>query len=294
MIPIIVLSKGVEIPKEGTCYLITRHGVFLRKKNGLIEAIIPIHGIPFLETVQASARLHIPKIPALETARIVGLMQRVYRAYHTESVVLIHFNPQEQSFLVQCPPQTVTPASLGYDSQEQYQGFRLIGTAHSHGSMSAFHSGADDMDEKHFDGLHITFGNMGSEDFSVSSSIVVNGRRTQVVPEEVLEGITKVGRNEEDEVIKLRSQMSEFQEAQTLDFGDGEFFGLKDIFLGRSSHGSRKHSLWSLRNFFRKSEPRYRLLLDLDTEKEQELQDEWFKQVRLPDKPRRSWAWISR
>ena len=42
------------------------------------------------------------------------------------------------------------------------QGFRIYGTIHSHCNFGAFHSGVDDADEKHFDGLHITIGNVRS------------------------------------------------------------------------------------------------------------------------------------
>lgn len=52
--------------------------------------------------------------------------------------------------------------------QELYkEGFRIIGTIHSHGNMNAFHSGTDDNDEYNFDGLHITIGKVNSGwDFS--------------------------------------------------------------------------------------------------------------------------------
>jgi len=40
------------------------------------------------------------------------------------------------------------------------EGFELFGTIHSHAGISAFHSGTDDRDEIHFDGLHITVGNL--------------------------------------------------------------------------------------------------------------------------------------
>jgi hypothetical protein len=47
-------------------------------------------------------------------------------------------------------------------------GYRVMGTIHSHSNFSAFHSGVDDNDEENFDGLHITIGNVNG-DFSFSA-----------------------------------------------------------------------------------------------------------------------------
>jgi hypothetical protein len=51
-------------------------------------------------------------------------------------------------------------------------GFRIFGTIHSHCNFGAFHSGVDDADEKHFDGLHITIGNVRSG-FSYSARYMI-------------------------------------------------------------------------------------------------------------------------
>jgi hypothetical protein len=67
--------------------------------------------------------------------------------------------------------------------------------------MSAFHSGTDQGDEESFDGLHITFGNLNSELISISASIVSNGHRTIVSPDEYLKGIRLD--HEIDEVEKI-------------------------------------------------------------------------------------------
>ena len=65
----------------------------------------------------------------------------------------------------------------------------MIGTVHSHAGMSAFHSGVDDADEKTFDGLHITLGNMNDDDISISASIVANGYRVIVDPTEYVNNL---------------------------------------------------------------------------------------------------------
>jgi hypothetical protein len=88
------------------------------------------------------------------------------------------------------PKQRVSGAGIDYDRDSvSLEGYDLIGTIHSHANFSAFHSGTDHDDETSFDGLHITFGHVASDDFSISASIMSNGQRFYVEPEEYLEGV---------------------------------------------------------------------------------------------------------
>lgn len=54
------------------------------------------------------------------------------------------------------------------------QGYRIYGTIHSHCNFGAFHSGVDEADEKIFDGLHITVGNVRSS-WSYAQRWMING-----------------------------------------------------------------------------------------------------------------------
>jgi len=68
----------------------------------------------------------------------------------------------------------------------------LIGSIHSHGNMSAFHSTIDHMDEAHFDGLHITIGDVDDQFISISASVMANGYRFMVSPTEYIDGLNLV------------------------------------------------------------------------------------------------------
>lgn len=65
-------------------------------------------------------------------------------------------------------------------------GYILCGTIHSHSSFGAFHSGVDDNDEIHFDGVHITIGNVNTK-YSYSSRIMAGGAEIKIDLEDLLE-----------------------------------------------------------------------------------------------------------
>lgn len=66
------------------------------------------------------------------------------------------------------------------------QGWRIFGTIHSHCNFNAFHSGVDDADEKEFDGLHITIGNVRSG-WSYSARVMLQGCEFKQDIEEILQ-----------------------------------------------------------------------------------------------------------
>jgi hypothetical protein len=68
----------------------------------------------------------------------------------------------------------------------------MVGTIHSHCDFSAFHSGTDERDEATFDGLHLTFGNVNRENFSIAGSVVFCNSRSKVDPSTVCEGIESI------------------------------------------------------------------------------------------------------
>ncbi|NTU99147.1 hypothetical protein HGA64_04045 [Candidatus Falkowbacteria bacterium] len=94
------------------------------------------------------------------------------------------------------PEQKVAYAELEYSPHDRFDGYLLVGSIHSHGSGMAHHSTgskfSDYDDEVTFDGMHITIGNINSRVFSVSCSIMVNGKRFMLDPCKYLGGIKEV------------------------------------------------------------------------------------------------------
>lgn len=188
----IYLNTGsLDIPKNETCYIIAKNGIYLKKKLDLIESLTPVNKISFLEDLDSFAKLDVPKISSKMFISILGFFKKVYEVYGSEASVLIFYNRENKVYKVYVPEQEVSPGSLNYQANKVIKNHLLIGTIHSHGSMRAFHSSNDVLDEKNFDGLHITIGNLGANNkiFDICTSVVVNGFRTEVPSETYIEGI---------------------------------------------------------------------------------------------------------
>ena len=193
-IPIYILKKGEAVPQE-TCYLVTKDGVFLHKLNGLVESLVRVEGICFLESVKPKAILHLPKIPTVIMARALVFFRKIHEQMNSEANLMLHYRHQDgrKSYRFVCPIQKVSAASVEYQAEERLEGYQLVGTVHSHNRMSAFHSSVDKTDEFCFDGLHITIGSLNKfPEFSMTCSVVVNGQRFRTEPEEVISGIRRV------------------------------------------------------------------------------------------------------
>ena len=189
----IMINNGVnEIPDDDIFYVIGKNGIFLKKNLGMIESLVPVSKIPFLENVECFAVMHIEKIPADLVGNVYEFFKEVYEKYKSEAMVLIFYNQNTKKYKFIAPSQTVSGASCNYNKGITIKNMAMIGTIHSHGSMSAFHSGTDVNDEKVFDGLHITIGNVNDEFPTISTSVVSNGHRDLVDSRYYLLGIEKV------------------------------------------------------------------------------------------------------
>ena len=192
MFKIFVNDGNEEAPTDDIFYIIGKEGIFLRKKLGILDSIIPVDNISILNSVDISARLYIPKIPIKIFANMYKFFVDVYNKYQSEAVLLIFYNEETKKYKVISPKQEVSSASMKYDRKFTIKNYTMIGDIHSHGSMSAFHSSVDDADEESFDGLHITLGHILKDEISISASIVINGTRFLINPLEYIEGINKV------------------------------------------------------------------------------------------------------
>lgn len=137
---------------------------------------------------------------SMETMTLVhAYFAEIYERYHSEAIVLFHKTSEDEDYTVLVPESfSATAASLTYEHSqpmfcttckicsinedittcprcgtETMKRTSILGTAHSHGSMSAFHSGTDDEHEKGQTGFHITFGNVDKGMYSVCPSFVV-------------------------------------------------------------------------------------------------------------------------
>lgn len=182
-------DKSKPAPKDDIYYIIAKNGTFIHKKTKFIEAIVPVKGIPWLEHQEKKATILLPRIPLELMAITLNFFEEVYSTFRSEAVILLHYSEEENMYLIDAPQQEVSGASVEYQAAERFEGYQLVGTIHNHSNFGAFHSGVDDTDEKHFDGVHITTGNIDSLNPTISVSVVVNGTRFKFQPEKIIEGI---------------------------------------------------------------------------------------------------------
>jgi len=194
MFKIFINDGNSTPPDDDIFYILGKNGLYLRKKLGRIDAIIPVDKISILGDVQPSARYDLPKIPKLMFAKIIAFFKKIYEDHKSEAIVLLHFNEETEKFKLQIPHQKVTGAGINYLRTVSYPGYTKVCTIHSHSSMSAFHSGVDDKDEEDTDGLHITVGHLNWEDwaFDLSVSVVFNGKRFMVDAEDYIDGLSNI------------------------------------------------------------------------------------------------------
>lgn len=185
--------KQTGLPEDEICYLVTKKGIFLKKKVGYIESIAPVDKISFLEEIQPDAKMDINPIEAEDAVQVFTFFRAVYNLYQAESAVLLFYNQQTGQYKIESPHQKVSGGGVHYSrGSVMVDGYDMVGTIHSHANFNAFHSGTDQGDEKTFDGLHTTFGHVADDQFSISCSIVANGYRVIVDPKLYIKGLKEV------------------------------------------------------------------------------------------------------
>ena len=199
MYPIYIYENNLELPEDGTYFVVAGNGIWLHKDTGIVKAFVPVDSISFLEDLDAEAFIQctLPKIPAKQVWRIKTFFKKIVEKYRSEASTSLYFNKETSEFKIHVPQQNVSHGGVNYRREglthiEGMENFLCVGTIHSHCDFGAFHSGTDIGDEEDFDGLHCTFGHNNLDEFSISASVVVNGVRLAVDPLDVLEGIEPV------------------------------------------------------------------------------------------------------
>jgi PRTRC genetic system protein A len=203
MFPVYVYEEGMDLPKEGTYYVVAGNGAWLHKDTGIVRCFVPVEQISILPDIVAETELqcNLPKIPARTVWRVKNFFHRVVEKHRAEAEINLYYNKTTQDYKVHIPEQIVSHGGVQYKRVgmthvEGMEDYLRVGTIHSHCDFGAFHSGTDVHDENDFDGLHVTFGHNDQTVFTISASVVVNGERTKIDPLTVLEGIIPCGKEE--------------------------------------------------------------------------------------------------
>lgn len=103
----------------------------------------------------------------------------------TEALLLIYYDPNTASWLLDAPIQNNTPGSVSTKGQAAPGDHLEVGTMHSHPG-SAFHSGTDIQDETTLDGIHLVFGHVQRHTPDVIGVISIRGTRFTINPYDVI------------------------------------------------------------------------------------------------------------
>lgn len=144
-----------------------------------------------------------PKIPFNQILFVREFFAAAYEAHKTEAFVYFSMDYETGTYDIIVPPRQqataghvsfsahlpwfCTSCMVGSESVDEpevcpvcggthFKKTRVVGTAHSHGSMAAFHSGTDDANELDTTGFHITFGRVDRPLLEIAHSYVVAQR----------------------------------------------------------------------------------------------------------------------
>jgi len=259
-----------DLPTKGNYYVLSKNGTQVRKMSTVVDALVPTNDLYFLaESPDDKYNYKLPILPAALVNKAHTFFQMVWDKFHAEAEVMILYNRRTKEYVLWCPNQSVSGGSVDYKMDEelgelQGNGFIVIGTIHSHCNFSAYHSGVDIHDEHDQDGLHITLGHVDRADFSAAASIVIDGNRKQVPPEEVMNVVNTGGSAEEiyEEEVE--------DEADDEDEGMGFFQGI------RSGWRSLTTSWRDRSRYFRVNDAPS---ADEQADLEDKIEDEWMPRV---------------
>ncbi len=194
--PVWIHDKKTPRPDGPIVYEISANGAFLHKETPFWKAVVPVRRISILEEQRPQFEFLLPSIPRRISKTVARFFAWITREHNTEALALLWWSEQGRGdYSVTVPPQQVAFGRIEYDIPQR-NGFRLIGTLHSHGSMSAFHSAVDRYDEINFDGIHGTLGDFSSftdsNKFSLSLQASINETRFGLEPWIWVAGIDKI------------------------------------------------------------------------------------------------------
>ena len=190
-----------ELPSDDIAYIICNDQVFLKKKFGLVEAIVPVQKIQLFNQkeleIKPTAKLNIPKITEKDFQNVFYFFRKIYERDKSEAIVRLYYDQEIKKIIIYCPDQQNIGMTVKAQikSNDEINKYLHIGDIHSHCTMSGFHSGTDIHDEEKYSGLHLTIGYIDRDIFSIAASIVVNNVRVMVDPCDYVEELKTEGNN---------------------------------------------------------------------------------------------------
>lgn len=137
------------------------------------------------------------KLPADCFILAMDFLKNVLDRKKSEGNILIYMKTDTNDFQMLIPEQKVSHGSVDYkmpDPKDIPEGYKLVGSIHSHPTFSAFQSGTDHADEQNvFEGFHITCGYINRVNPEFHARINMTGKTETVSWKDVVdvEGLPK-------------------------------------------------------------------------------------------------------
>src|SRR3989338_8246654 len=112
-------------PEKKTFYEIASNGTFIHKENSFWKAVVPVERIGILEECKPSFESLLPPIPADITISITRFFAWIANTMNAESMILLWWSSENNSFAVSIPPQRVDYGGIEYDNPPN-PGLKLI------------------------------------------------------------------------------------------------------------------------------------------------------------------------
>jgi len=147
------IEKIPEDCLKSVIYVMQGDGIYERRKNrlGIFTTRITEIDIPGLGSdLKDGWELAVPRVPVSLLGTAVAFFRKVYAMHHSEAFVQFFYDADTKEYLLHCPKQTVSGASVKFERDVEFEtpSRILVMEIHSHGNMGAFFSGTDDKDEK--------------------------------------------------------------------------------------------------------------------------------------------------
>jgi hypothetical protein len=175
-------KKFIPRPSDTFVQLIGNNGTFIFKEGPFYRAVVKMPKTADLAELEEYCQLKVARVDLDLFMKIEDFFVRVYAKHKSEAIVLLYVSIEKNTWRARVPEQVVSGASAKYELKEIPMSFEsegtkffLFGSIHSHGCMTAFHSGTDNADECHFDGLHVTIGNVDKSERSYAARYMIHG-----------------------------------------------------------------------------------------------------------------------
>ena len=144
------LDEAVESGKLITLFPAKDGKVYEMRRNEMGRFITHSVGNDMLSDVEAGFIPALPLIPYKQLLEVISFFKMMAADSRSEALANIYWDKQDCVYIIDIPPQIVTPVSVKGQTNPEYDNDRYIHymDIHSHNTMKAFFSSTDDKDEK--------------------------------------------------------------------------------------------------------------------------------------------------